>query len=80
VEIYPNPNTGLFQIFIAHKMAGDVVIEAYNILGMKIYDQTFYAVAGDNTVEIVLPEFSNGEYFIRIKTSELTTTKKVVVN
>jgi len=80
VEIYPNPNTGLFQIFIAHKMAGDVVIEAYNILGMKIYDQTFYEPAGNNTIEIVLPEFSNGEYIIRIETSEFTTTKRVVVN
>ena len=50
------------------------------MLGIKVYDQTFYTQAGSNTIEIVLPEYSKGQYIIRVKTSEFTTIKKVVVN
>lgn len=67
--IYPNPNTGLFQLSLPGTGNFEVII--FNHLGQKVY-------AIKNTLEIDLSAFPNGIYNVRIHQNNNIYNSKLI--
>ena len=63
LTLYPNPNNGSFTIS-AEKQSGERVIEIYNMLGEKIYTQTFSTL--NSQLLINIGNRPSGIYLYRI--------------
>ena len=73
LNIYPNPNQGVFNIEINNIENG--VIEVYNISGQLLLQQNL----NKNINQIDLVNQPKGIYFARITTQHETVTKKIVI-
>ncbi len=62
VNVYPNPNAGLFTVSFEAKTSA--VVEVINTVGQVVYSKTF-AVSGKNSQEINLTELANGAYIVK---------------
>lgn len=70
VKLYPNPASESFVVFGVKE---ESVIELYNSLGVKVFEQNFK----DETV--ISPNVSSGIYMAKIKTSNNILVKKVII-
>lgn len=77
--LYPNPNRGNFSIEFTCDPSKDVNVMVHDILGQKVYDQTF-----DKTPyfiqNIQLQKSSSGLYLVTIINGDRKIVKKVIVN
>lgn len=77
--LYPNPNKGDFTIQFESDSINRVEIFVYDILGKKIYSNSF-----DNTLHfnqnIKLYDTSSGIYFVTIIDGNRRIVKKIIVN
>jgi PKD repeat protein len=79
INIYPNPNSGQFNIaFIATEKA-DYTIEVRNVIGQVIFSQTLNNHIGEYKTNINLNEKSKGYYFLRISNGSSETINKIIV-
>jgi hypothetical protein len=69
--IYPNPGTGIFNI-----ISNDGELFIYNSMGELIYTQN---IRYKNSI-IDISEFSNGVYFVNLKTSKSVDIYKLIVS
>ncbi|HEY4797679.1 MAG TPA: T9SS type A sorting domain-containing protein, partial [Bacteroidia bacterium] len=74
VMIFPNPTTGKFEIRCEKTEAG--ILEIVDMMGEEIYSSAI----NSNRSEIDLSKQSGGIYFLRLKTSHGTATKKIILN
>ncbi len=56
---------------------GKIIIEVRDLLGKPLINQDIYS-DGEFEVKLDLTQYSSGEYFIVIKTSNETITKKII--
>ncbi len=79
VDVYPNPSTGSVFIYssIPNVASADVMI--YNTVGEIVLTKKMTLPQG-NDVELNMTNIPDGMYFVKLKTSEGTITKKVVIN
>ncbi len=75
INIYPNPNSGRFEVQI-EKPENESVISVYNAVGQLV--AAFPAQEGQTTYPINL-EVSNGIYLVKIETGGMTFCERVVV-
>jgi hypothetical protein len=76
LEIYPNPNNGIFTIALSH--ADQTNVEIYNVLGEKVYSQ----LTTDNSqLTVNISGAPSGIYFYRIlkQTGELIGSGKMII-
>lgn len=79
-SIYPNPFNAATTIKYNLAEAGNVNLEAYNILGQKaaaIFNG--YQNAGSYTMQWDATEMSSGIYFVRLTNGDLSVERKVVL-
>lgn len=76
VELYPNPSNGQFSIDLG-TVHSTLNVSIYNIVGKMIFQKEY---ATTNKPSIDLSNQPNGSYFVIIKTSDRTITKKIVIN
>lgn len=76
LAVYPNPNTGSFQIDLAD-IADDYQLEVINPLGQKLLAQTITPQTDNITVN--LGETAQGVYIVRLYNGHNTISKKVIV-
>lgn len=79
VKLYPNPNDGTFSIELQIPYDGNVVIEAYNIIGSKVMSEIRYMNKGENKLNLRIDNAKNGLYFINIRTEREVFNRKMVV-
>jgi Secretion system C-terminal sorting domain len=72
ITVYPNPNNGLFTIELMD--VENTTIEIYNIAGQLVLQKK----STRNLTKINLTKHSKGMYFVKVKTGNKTTTRKVV--
>lgn len=82
VIIYPNPNDGVFEVLIQPENVGVLTLEAFNIIGTKVFRESIYV---DETLEatqkIDLKNCPSGIFFLNITDSKGNSyVKKVVKN
>ena len=78
-SIFPNPiDKNLNVVF--ENLDNDLKanIEIINALGAVVFTENRTIVSGKNTFNLSLPQLTNGVYFLKISTQNLTATKKFI--
>jgi hypothetical protein len=79
-SFYPNPSTSNLSIALNLKYARKVSIQLTTLEGKLLKEKTIgTAVQGENILNFDVSEFSEGNYFLRIISSEGVETKKVII-
>lgn len=76
IRVYPNPSTGIFHIELENNVEGNVKIEVYNSVGVKVHCEEDL---NKKHFSISLPDKSSGIYFIRISTIRNQYTQKLQI-
>jgi hypothetical protein len=78
VKVYPNPSDGKFTIE-SSVVSGKSLVEIYNVLGEKIYNETLRQVQGDNQID--LSNQTSGIYLYRVvsEKGELIGSGKLII-
>ena len=79
VEIYPNPNNGMFTLNLNTNGNETVNILVLNSIGEAVYKLDNISINNSYKNEINLSEFSEGLYYIHISSGDSYYLKKVVV-
>jgi len=79
LEIYPNPNTGEFNIKVETLTSEVFNIEIYNSLGSLIWKQENVTVNGSFTKHVVLTGSPSGMYMIKLRNNDNTIVKKLII-
>lgn len=77
--MYPNPNKGTFTIQFESKSNEKVKVFVHDILGKKVYENTFDSTSDFNQ-NIQLQNVSAGIYLVTVIDGDRRTVKKIVVN
>lgn len=75
ISIFPNPTNENFYIFITDKHQ-KITISILDITGKIIYENSFQLA---QKIEIISKGFSDGLYFVQIKSADLFVVKKLVI-
>ncbi len=78
INVYPNPNNGVFNINVNTDKASDLSIELMNTQGQVIYKDAVNAVSKYNQ-SIDVQGFAKGVYFLRVNTGNEVRMNKVVI-
>jgi hypothetical protein len=74
ITIYPNPTNSQFTVDFSTYLQPDVVINVYNIVGKLVQSVSSRDI---NKMDIDMSNQDSGVYFVAIKTSSGTITKKL---
>jgi len=77
LEIYPNPNRGVFNIAITNGTDG--ALEIFDLSGKRISIETLTANAGAIEHTFDLRHLPQGMYFVQYSAGHVVLTKKVVI-
>ncbi len=79
LEVFPNPNSGGFSIRINSNPTEDIEIRLYDLTGRLTYASNSQLLNGSNTIDISVPELSNGVYSLHVKTSSKNHHVKLII-
>ena len=77
LNIYPNPNNGIFNIQFATALSENTEITIFDGIGRKVFTQTIER--GNQATQINLQKIPSGVYLIRFNQNEATYTKQIIV-
>jgi hypothetical protein len=78
LEIFPNPNTGNFEIKLSNQNYQDVTVTMMNILCETVMQEN---VTNTNApLQIDASNFEEGLYYIKVQTDNTTYLRKVIIN
>ena len=80
LNVYPNPNNGLFNLSIQNIDSQNAVLTIYNLVGELIQETTCQTIDGAINQEIQLQDVSDGVYFLKVNARNKLFTKKLVIN
>ncbi|NNC95859.1 MAG: T9SS type A sorting domain-containing protein, partial [Chitinophagales bacterium] len=78
-SVYPNPNSGLFNLEVDN-LKEDAVVEVFDLLGKRIYVEEVSHTGTTINIEMDLRSEEKGTYFIKITSGEEQMVRRVVVN
>jgi hypothetical protein len=79
INLYPNPNNGIFTLQISKGFEEIKEICVYTIVGNMV-KQIQQSLTGNSSVNLDLRDLPNGIYLIKVKTNNNSWTKKVILN
>jgi hypothetical protein len=77
--IYPNPNTGKFNILIALPELNLATLKVFTIEGRLVWESELPGIVGEFRTELDLSEEKPGIYYVQVVSARGTSIKKVVV-
>jgi hypothetical protein len=75
--VQPNPTSGIFNVTSSNFNGKINEVSIVNILGKEVYRSN--SIDNNTNLNFDLSEFSNGIYFLQIKTNKGNLTKKIVL-
>lgn len=80
ISIYPVPNRGSFTLAFGRPLSGTAVVEIYNVLGAKVYNELLTSTQQDHLIN--MNEQPAGIYFLRVLNSDgtLAGEGKIVID
>lgn len=78
-KLYPNPNTGNFNVEFDSATSTDVKIAVYDIRGRQIFQKS-YANTGMFSQNLQLDNVQAGVYLVNINDGDKKETRKIVIN
>lgn len=79
LDIFPNPNNGIFKIDLTKDME-DIVVTVNDITGATVKSFYFNTRSDLNNSQFNLSELSKGAYFINVRTKHQSSVKTLVIN
>ncbi|MFC2110912.1 T9SS type A sorting domain-containing protein, partial [Bacteroidota bacterium] len=79
INIYPNPNDGMFTVDINSYQKNEFEIAVYNLLGEKVYSEQIQSFKGNHKHNINLSTLPKGIYNIVVMNDKLNRVGKVVI-
>lgn len=78
VEVYPNPNNGVFDIVVNTENTTDLKIELLNVQGQVIYRNNVKLIS-QHKEAIDIQSYAKGIYYLRLNSNEGVSVNKIVV-
>jgi serine protease len=79
LELFPNPNNGTFEIHFNALTSDNYTIEIFDAVGKLIQTESIGAFSGNYQKQFDVSGFGAGVYYLTIKNSTGSLTKKVIV-
>ena len=79
LKVAPNPNNGQFSVQFTTDYAGTVQVELLNLLGQKVYTESFNHSEGLNSFKVDKKSISKGVYLFNVFFEGKNYTTRVVV-
>ncbi|MCD6111630.1 MAG: T9SS type A sorting domain-containing protein [Bacteroidales bacterium] len=80
VQIFPNPNTGIFTLKFVTPDNDIININIYNSLGVSVYNENNLHLNGIFNKSININNYTDGVYYLSIKGKDTNIIKKIIVN
>ncbi|MEO1626390.1 MAG: M12 family metallo-peptidase [Bacteroidota bacterium] len=80
LKIAPNPNNGIFNMSLDAQEAGERVVRVIDLTGKEVWRSIKDVNAGENNIDIALPNVQNGVYILSVNDGKKVTTQKFIVN
>lgn len=81
VQLYPNPNSGQFQLSIDADQQTNWAVSVTNLLGQTIYLAPWQIRSGDNTLPVQLSDdITPGMYIVTVMGEGTQLVKKVIIH
>ncbi|QHT71622.1 T9SS type A sorting domain-containing protein [Rhodocytophaga rosea] len=78
VIIAPNPNPGVFTLFVEMNAETDVALVVMDMIGNVLYEETYPSVSYQLDEKIELPELPAGMYLVKVLVGNESVIKKFV--
>ncbi|MBI9034206.1 MAG: T9SS type A sorting domain-containing protein [Bacteroidales bacterium] len=76
IHLYPNPNSGRFNISIPENLSMQIMLEIFDTKGKRIYSRE---IKDEQQIEIDLSTQSNGIYIMKINTRENVYISRIMI-
>lgn len=76
VVVYPNPSNGRFNISYNALNEGNYQVKIYNMVGQVVYNQSYGAAFGPNTIQLNIDQFGQGIYMLELKSTDTNGKQK----
>jgi len=76
----PNPFSDKTEIVFSSPVVSDVEFKVYNVIGAVVYNNSFKANKGANTITVEANSFAPGVYIYSISNGTKTITKRMIVS
>ena len=80
IHIYPNPNAGKFEIAFLSELHAPVSVSIFNLVGEEIKRIDVANINANDKISIDNLALGNGVYILKIISSEMILTKKILIN
>ena len=79
VKVFPNPNSGLFNLLFESAESGTLILSISNYLGQEVYTQSFSGFNGTFRTALNLSAQPSGVYNIQLITDKQVIVRRVVL-
>ncbi|PCJ85008.1 MAG: hypothetical protein COA57_08285 [Flavobacteriales bacterium] len=79
IQLFPNPNEGVFKLVIESELDEEVVIKVFDLEGRIVLEEHIGKVTGQLEKMIDLSEASSGVYHLQVITDRSVANKKVII-
>lgn len=75
-KMYPNPSNSILNLKLPQQInSGEVTV--FDVLGKELYRKPFNEI---NTIELNISNWTNGSYFIKVKSGSVSQTQQFIKN
>jgi parallel beta-helix repeat protein len=75
VSVFPNPNSGIFNVTLTAEISTDMTVNVYNTIGELVKT----VVVNGNSTSVDLTDFASGIYTVKVIADNQIATKKITV-
>ena len=79
ISVYPNPSTGIVNVYVGASNLGNMNVSVTNVLG-EVISETKGNSSSQNKFSLNLSDQTSGVYFVKVKTDNGSVTKKIILN
>ncbi len=79
LSVFPNPNSGVFEMNFSSAAPADYVLNVYNAIGKRVLQQTLSNLNGNCHKTIELTGYGSGIYMLSLSNASQTAIRKIVI-
>jgi hypothetical protein len=79
LNVFPNPATSEIQLTV-NSTTTNLTVEVYNMIGVKILNQTINSTIGSGTYSLDVSDLNSGVYILKVIDGQKNTIDKIIIN
>ena len=76
MEVFPNPNEGLFQVLLENESPERMSLAIVNLLGEVVFQRSY----NETPISVDIPYISKGMYFVTVQTDNIVYVKQISIH